>query len=98
MNTGQYDYGHFYDGEAKNYLGEQVAPDDMENQFRALAKLWRQYKQLRIVPNKKNVTTFKEITSTDKWKNLEGISLLLEQMHLQLQEFHPVKHRQFVHI
>ena len=57
MDTGQYAYGHFYDGESKNSpYWEQDAPDDMENEFRALAKLWRQYKHLRIVANKKNVT------------------------------------------
>jgi len=61
-DSGQYDYGHFYDGEVKESLGEkyayweQEAPDDMENEFEALAKLWRQYKYLRTVANKKNVT------------------------------------------
>jgi hypothetical protein len=46
FDTGQYDYGHFYD---KNDLGEQEVPDDMENEFRAMADLWRQYKYLRTL-------------------------------------------------
>lgn len=54
LDTGQYDYGHFYDGEAKNELGEQAAPDDLETEFRATAELWRQYKLLREYARTKN--------------------------------------------
>ena len=56
LDTAQFDYVHFYDGEAKSDYFEHVAPDDMEDEFRAIANLWRQYKYLRTLVNKKNVT------------------------------------------
>ena len=54
LDTGQYDYGHFYDGESENIVGEEEAPDDIENQLRALADLWQQYKCLRTLARTKN--------------------------------------------
>jgi len=58
LDTGEYDYRHFYDGEAKNELGEEGGPSDLENDFRCSAELWRQYKVLRAYARIKDIAIF----------------------------------------
>jgi hypothetical protein len=56
LSTGQYAYNHFYTGQARNSLGEQPPPADLESEFASNAALWRQYKLVREIAREMNVS------------------------------------------
>lgn len=53
--SGKYGYSHFYTGERKNALGEMPPPPDMEVEFSSYVTLWRQYKTLRAIAERRGV-------------------------------------------
>lgn len=55
FSGGGYNYTHFYTGKRANQLGEQGAPADLEPEFTAYVSLWRQYKLLRAVAERRGV-------------------------------------------
>lgn len=58
LDTGQYDYRHFYDGPTANALGREPPPQNLEAEFTSYATLWQQYKVLQRLAGEKGVPIF----------------------------------------
>lgn len=55
FQSGQYNYSHFYTGQRGNALGELDAPRDLEPEFASYLALWRQYKIIRSIADRRGI-------------------------------------------